>query len=78
MIGRYDASYGTVLKGSNKKIFAFVPPLASGFIVDGDVKSMAIIPAANGGKLLVVAANSDSLQVFRLNHSTKIRQVDNK
>jgi hypothetical protein len=78
MIGRYDASYGTVLKGSYKKIFAFVPPLASGFIVDGDVKSMAIIPAANGGKLLVVAANSDSLQVFRLNHSTKIRQVDNK
>ena len=71
MIGRYDASYGAVLKGSRKKVFDFVPARESGFIVEGDVKSMLLIPAATGGKLLVVAANNDSLQVFRLNHAAK-------
>jgi len=71
MIGRYDASYGAVLKGSRKKVFDFVPARESGFIVEGDVKSMLLIPAPTGGKLLVVAANNDSLQVFRLNHAAK-------
>ena len=34
MTGRYDASYGLFLKGDRDKIFRFVPPTKSGFIVD--------------------------------------------
>ncbi|MEP6724716.1 MAG: VCBS repeat-containing protein [Bacteroidota bacterium] len=71
MIGRYDASYGTVLKGSKNGIFTTVPSLKSGFIVEGDIKSMVLIPAANGGKLLVAAANNDSLRVFKINKPAK-------
>ena len=71
MIGRYDASYGTVLKGSKDGIFIPLSSLKSGFIVGGDIKSMALIPAATGGKLLVVAANNDSLRVFKINKPGK-------
>ena len=64
--GRYDASYGWFLKGSRDKTFQFVPPVRSGFIVDGDVKDMELIPISNHQKLLVVALNNDSLGVFKI------------
>ena len=71
MIGRYDASYGLVLKGGKDKAFTSLPQSLSGFRVNGDVKSMAILPAAKGGKLLLAAVNNDSLRVFKLNKSVK-------
>jgi len=67
MTGRYDASYGLFLKGDESKTFQFVPPAKSGFIVDGDVKDMALIPLKNKEKLLLVAVNNDSLRVFKIN-----------
>jgi len=71
MIGRYDASYGLVLKGNKDKSFTTLPPLQSGFLLRGDIKSMALLPAANGGQLLIAAANNDSLRVFRINKPVK-------
>ncbi|MBO9682559.1 MAG: VCBS repeat-containing protein, partial [Flavisolibacter sp.] len=68
MTGRYDASYGCFLKGNKNKSFQFVPSTTSGFIVDGDVKDMALIPLSNKEKILVVAANNDSLRVFKIRH----------
>ena len=38
--GRYDASYGLVLRGNGKGNFTPVDILKSGFIVDGDVKDL--------------------------------------
>ena len=67
MIGRYDASYGLVLKGGKNKEFIALPPALSGLRITGDVKSMAILPSAKGGKLLLAAVNNDSLRVFKLN-----------
>jgi len=67
MTGRYDASYGCFLKGSDKKIFTPVPPVQSGFIIRGDVKDMALIRTVKGEKLVLVAVNNDSLRVFRIN-----------
>jgi len=64
--GRFDASYGCFLKGSQKKIFKPVPPVESGFIVRGDVKDMSIIHSPKGEKLVLVAINNDSLRVFKL------------
>jgi hypothetical protein len=43
MTGRYDASYGCFLKGSNQKKFETVSPELSGFKIDGDVKDMKMI-----------------------------------
>ena len=65
--GRYDASYGTVLKGSSTGAFNCLPLSKTGIVLNGDVKSMLLLPAAAGGKLLVVAANNESLRVFRIN-----------
>ncbi|MEO5681746.1 MAG: VCBS repeat-containing protein [Chitinophagaceae bacterium] len=66
MIGRYDASYGLVMNGSRDKIFTPLPFSASGFIIHGDVKSMALVPLVTGGRLLLAAVNNDSLRVFRI------------
>ena len=68
--GRYDASYGLFLKGSKDKTFRAVSPTESGFLVDGDVKDMAVLPRPNGEKLLLVAVNNDSLRVFRINQQS--------
>lgn len=62
--GRYDASYGLFLKGSRDKTFIPVPPVKSGFILDGDVKDMSLITLKNGRRLLLAAVNNDSLRVF--------------
>ncbi|MGL6267670.1 MAG: FG-GAP repeat domain-containing protein, partial [Chitinophagaceae bacterium] len=61
--GRYDASYGSFLKGTSAKTFSAVPGRHSGFFVHGDVKDMALINLADGTKRVLVAVNNDSLRV---------------
>ena len=65
--GRYDASYGLLLKGNGKGSFLPVKPTRSGYIVDGDVKNMSIIKAGTKQEFLLVAVNNDSLKCFRIN-----------
>ena len=65
MRGRYDASYGCFLKGDGRGRFSYSPGAVNGFILQGDIKSMALLPAARGGSLLLAAANNDSLQVLK-------------
>jgi hypothetical protein len=65
MTGRYDASYGCFLKGTNKS-FSAIPILSSGFRVKGDVRDMALIESRGGNKYVLVAVNNDSLRVFRI------------
>ncbi|WP_336517986.1 hypothetical protein [Pollutibacter soli] len=64
--GRYDACYGLFLKGTKDKTFIPVPPVKSGFIIDGDVRDMSLINLINGKRLLLAAVNNDSLRVFRI------------
>ena len=68
MNGRYDASYGCFLRGSRNKSFTSVPTAESGFILDGDVKDMAIIRMQNGKRIILAAINNDSLHVFNINN----------
>ncbi len=67
MTGRYDASYGLVLKGTADKSFKALTQLKSGLVLQGDVKSMVLVPSIKGGQLLIAAANNSRLQVFKLN-----------
>jgi hypothetical protein len=69
--GRYDASYGCFLKGSRKKVFESVSPVASGFIIKGDVKDMKLIHSAKGEKIILAAINNDTLRVFKINTLSK-------
>jgi len=65
MTGRYDASYGCFLKGLNRKTFETIPPVESGFKIDGDVKDMKLITTANNQKLILIAINDDYMKVFK-------------
>jgi len=65
MRGRYDASYGCFLKGDGRGRFSYSSGAVNGFILQGDIKSMTLLPAAKGGSLLLAAANNDSLQVLK-------------
>ena len=73
MTGRYDASYGCFLKGGNNKIFTSIPPVESGFILNGDVKDMALIRLANGKKMVLAAVNNDSLRVFGVGGAARLK-----
>jgi len=64
--GRYDASYGVVLKGDGKGSFTNYPFTKSGFIIDGDVKNMKQLTGKNNERLLLVGVNDDKLSVFKI------------
>lgn len=61
--GRYDASYGLVLAGNNKGNFTPLPPVKSGFIVDGDVRNLKMM-TIKGRTILLCAVNNSRLQAF--------------
>jgi hypothetical protein len=62
-VGRYDASYGTLLLGGEDMDFRFVPTKASGFKVEGEARDMVLMNTQKGQKLLV-GRNNASIQVF--------------
>jgi enediyne biosynthesis protein E4 len=65
VLGRYDASYGLLLRGGGDGRFAAVDMEESGVVIDGQVRHMAFLRRANGGRLIVVARNNDELQLLR-------------
>ena len=74
MTGRYDASYGCFLKGGSNKTFTSIPPVENGFILNGDVKDMALIHLLNGQKILLAAVNNDSLRVYRISGAARLKE----
>ncbi|MDQ3844139.1 MAG: VCBS repeat-containing protein [Bacteroidota bacterium] len=65
--GRYDASYGVFLKGNGKGSFTALYPASTGFIVDGDVRSMVLFRSKNR-KNVLVGINNDDLKCFALSN----------
>jgi len=59
--GRYDASYGTLLRGDGRGTFTSVELERSGLAIDGQVRRMATLRHAGGGRLIAVARNDDRL-----------------
>ena len=66
VFGRYDASYGLMLRGAGDGHFAPVDPGANGLVFDGQVRHIKAARQATGGLLIVVARNNDKLQVLRI------------
>lgn len=62
--GRYDASYGLVLKGLGDFKFKALPASNSGFFVKGAIRDIKMISIA-GEKNFLVVKNNDFLQVFK-------------
>jgi enediyne biosynthesis protein E4 len=71
MTGRYDASYGLLLKGSNEKIFTPVPPMQTGFAVKGDVKDMKYLIDKNKNVKILVSINNEKMRIYKVNTSNK-------
>ncbi len=69
--GRYDASYGSLLRGNGGEAFVAVDMAASGLALEGQVRHMKMLRAANGDQLIVVARNDNTVQVVRANGLTR-------
>lgn len=62
--GRYDASYGLVLKGNWKGNFIPLDYRETGFILDGDVKHLKTLNPGNKQKLIIAAINDEKIKCF--------------
>ena len=62
-VGRYDASYGTLLLGDGHGGFNYVAPKSSGFRLDGEIRDIKEVVTSKG-KILVVARSNDPIEVF--------------
>ena len=65
--GPYDASYGLFLKGNGKGMFKPIPPVQSGFILDGDIKCLKEIQNKKNEKFILAAVNDNRLRCFKIN-----------
>ena len=62
-VGRYDANYGLMLKGTEEG-FKALPPGVSGLQIRGQVRDIALIEQ-NGQKRLIFVKNNDNLEVYQ-------------
>jgi enediyne biosynthesis protein E4 len=64
-LGRYDASYGLLLRNKGGTEFDEIAPKQSGFFIRGQVREMRVINVGNEQRLIAVRCN-DTTQVFRV------------
>ncbi len=62
--GRYDASYGCLLLGDGRGMFAPVSLQSSGGLVTGEVRHLKEVRTAAGETLVLAVRNNDSVVVF--------------
>ena len=65
LTGRYDASYGLLLRGDDRGGFQVVPPAEDGLILDGDIKDLKLIHTGRR-KILLTAINDQPMRAYRL------------
>jgi hypothetical protein len=72
VFGRYDASYGLLLRGApsgagaGSHLFEPVGIVESGLVLEGQVRHIRALRRATGGRLVVAARNDDVLQVLQV------------
>jgi hypothetical protein len=64
-VGRYDASYGLLLKGNGSGDFKPVLAKDSGFKLKGQARSFSLLSVKNES-ILMVANNNDQAQIFTI------------
>jgi hypothetical protein len=62
-VGRYDASFGSFLKGNGEGEFINIPAVKSGFYLDGEIRDILEVSTSKGN-LLVVAGSNKPVQIF--------------
>ena len=66
ILGRYDASYGLFLRGTGDGRFSAVDMEESRLLIEGQVRHLRQLRAANGDRLIVAARNDTTLQFVRV------------
>jgi hypothetical protein len=64
--GRYDASYGLVLKGNGKGDFTSLTSNESGISVQGEVRDIITLESA-GQPIMIISRNNDSVVTYKIN-----------
>ena len=65
-LGRYDASYGLLLRGKGDGRFEPVSLEESGVVIDGQVRRIKSLRGAKGQRLIVIARNNDKVEILRV------------
>ena len=63
--GRYDASYGAVLRGRGNATFDPLGLAESGLVIEGEVRAMKRLRHASGRTLIAIARNNATLLLLR-------------
>lgn len=66
LFGRYDASYGVLLRGSGDGRFVAADMEATHLVIEGQVRHMAQLRGAGGAALIAVARNDDTLEILKV------------
>jgi hypothetical protein len=64
-LGRYDASYGLMLRGDGAGHFTPVDMEQSNFVIDGQIRDLKLLRGADGRRLIAVARNNERLLIIR-------------
>jgi hypothetical protein len=64
MLGRYDASYGALLRGVGDGSFVSTGLGMGGVLIEGAVRDLKTLRHASGGALIAVARNNGTLQLL--------------
>jgi len=64
-VGRYDASYGSLLTGDGKGNFSYVPAKTSGLHLKGEIRAFMEI-STPAGNFVIVARSNGPVQVFKI------------
>ena len=66
IFGRYDASYGLLLRGARNGRFVPVDAEAANLVVRGQVRRMALLRGPHGANLIAVARNNETLELLQV------------
>jgi hypothetical protein len=66
ILGRYDASYGLMLRGKGDGHFEPIDMEKSGVTIEGEVRRIKSIRGAKGARLIAVARNNEKLEILRV------------
>jgi hypothetical protein len=75
VLGRYDASYGVLLRGSGEGRFTAVEMERSGLAIDGQVRDLKRLRGPAGERLIAVARNDDALLMLRVEDARRAANV---
>jgi len=78
VLGRYDASYGLLLRGAGDGRFTAVDMAESGIAIEGQVRDLKPLRHAGGRTLIAVARNDDRLLFLRPRQGNGERTVAQK